>query len=272
MEKRWIYTINSVIERREIVINVKKYMKVGILIMAISMSMAGLTGCKMARDNIGNKIEDNLKAELGEEFNVFRLQGSNFDTEYQAYVSPASNPEIRFSVNADKNGKLKDFQKSSYYSAKVWNDLAQEIIKGFDEYEIEAFCKASAGKVTTKAASLDTTVNDYIEMNPDCQFGVDVILNESDAKNKEILSKIVSVLEKQNEIYPGICIYGKFYFYEEEWYLKTKEFMKSTVHPSSTVLEQNNLKYSLLNGIKDNKVNESVEEMIKNLEENNAAK
>lgn len=87
------------------------------LIMVISMSMAGLTGCKMAKDNIGNKIEDNLKVELGEDFNVFRLQGSNFDTEYQAYVSPVSNPEIRFSVNAEKYGKLKDFQKSSYYSA-----------------------------------------------------------------------------------------------------------------------------------------------------------
>ncbi|WOO35548.1 hypothetical protein R2R35_17330 [Anaerocolumna sp. AGMB13020] len=46
-------------------INVKKYMKVGILIMAISMSMVGLTGCKMAKDNISNKIDDNLKTELG---------------------------------------------------------------------------------------------------------------------------------------------------------------------------------------------------------------
>lgn len=254
-------------------VNIKKYMKVGIFIMAITMATAGLTGCKMARDNIANKIEESLKKELGEEFNVFWLQGSNFDTEYEAYVSPVSNPDIRFTVYTDKYGKPDGSYKNSYYTAKVWNDFAQEIIKEFDANGLEAYCKAEAGNPVSEAGnpmsevtSLDTTVKEYIEMNPNCEFGIDVILNESDAKNKEILNKIVKVLEKENEIYPGICIYGMFYFYEEEWYLKTKEFIKSTVHPSSTILEQNNLKYSCRNGIKDNKVNYSVDEMLKDPE------
>jgi hypothetical protein len=243
----------------------KNYMKVGILIMAIGMSMAGLMGCNMARDNIKTKIEDNLKEVYGEEFKVFWLQGSLFGTEYEAYVSPVSNMDIRFNVYTDEYGKPEYFIKSSYYDAKVWNDFAQEIIKAFDDNGIEAFCKASAGNTTTEVPSLDTTVEEYIEMNPNCEFSMQVILNESDATNKETLNKIVKVLEKQNEIYPGICIYGMFYFYEEEGYLESKAFIKRTVHPSSTVLKEN-MKYSCRNGIKDNKVNYLVEEMLKEME------
>lgn len=246
--------------------DIKKYMKVGIFIMAITMATAGLTGCKMARDNIANKIEDNLKNELGEEFKVFGLQGSNFDTEYEAYVSPVSNPDIRFTVYADKDGKPKDFKESSYYSAKVWNDFAQEIIKAFDANGIEAFCKASAGNITTKAASLDTTVKEYIEMNPNCEFSIDVILNESDAMNKETLKKMVKALEKVNETYPGIYLYGAFFFYDGEGYSKAKDYFKSTVSPSYTILQDYDVKYSCYNGLKDNKVNYTVEEMLNNLE------
>ena len=255
---------------------IKKYMKVGILIMAISMSMAGLTGCKMAKDKIENKIEDNLKVEIGEEFKVFWLQGSNFDTEYKAYVSPVSNQEIRFTVFADKDGILDGSYKSSYYTAKVWNDFAQEIIKEFDVNGLEAFCKAEAGPATEEemsivpeVTSLDTTVKEYLELIPNCEFGIYVILNESDAMNKETLNKIVKVLEKENEIYPGISIYAKFYFYDEEGYKKTKDYFKSTVYPSGTILKENNLKYSLNNGIKDGVVNYSVQEMLETLEESN---
>jgi hypothetical protein len=260
------------------VINVKKYMKVGILIMAITMSMTGLTGCKMAKDKIENKIEDKLKAEIGEEFNVFSLQGSNFDTEYEAEVSLVSNPDISFTVYTDKYGKPDGSYKSSYYTAKVWNDFAQEIIKAFDENEIEVSCKVEAGPpvsdekpIIPEVTSLNTTIEEYIEMIPDCTFGIYVILNDSDAMNKETLNKIVKVLEKENEIYPGIRINGMFYFYDEEWYIKTKDLFKNTVHPSSTILGQNNLKYSLRNGIKDNKIIFSVEEMLKTLAESNVA-
>jgi hypothetical protein len=257
------------------VADIKKYMKAGIFIMAIMMAMTGLMGCQMAGDNITNKIEDGLKNELGEEFKVFWLQGSNFDTEYEAYVSPVSNPDIRFTVYTDGNGKLEHFKKTSYYSAKVWNDFAQEIIKAFDTNGIEAFCKAQAGgpisapRTIPKITSLNTTVKEYINTNPTYEFSIDVILNESDAMNKETLNKIVKVLEKENEVYPGICIYGKFYFYDDEGYSKSKAYFERTVTPSDTILRKYGLKNSCLNGIKDNKVNESVEEMLKDLEKNN---
>jgi hypothetical protein len=93
---------------------IKNYMKVGILIIAIGKSMAGLMGCNMARNNIKSKIQDNLKIELGEEFKVFWLQGSLFGTEYEANVSPVSNMDIRFTVYTDEYGKAEDFNKSSY--------------------------------------------------------------------------------------------------------------------------------------------------------------
>lgn len=240
--------------------------------------MAGLTGSKMERGNITNKIEDNLKVELDEEFKVFWLQGSNFDTQYEAYVSPLSNTEIRFTVYADKHGKLKNFKKSSYYTAKVWNDFSQEIVKEFEVNGIEAFCKAEAGppssekrKDISKVTSLHTTVKEYTELIPNCEFGIAVFLNESDAINKETLTKIIKVLEKENEIYPGININAMFYFYEEEEYIKTKDFFESIVSPSSTVLVQNNLMYSLRNGLSHNRVNYSVEEMLKKLKENSVA-
>jgi hypothetical protein len=251
------------------VINVKKYMKVGILIMAITLSMTALTGCKMAKDKIENKIEDNLKTEIGEEFKVFWLQGSNFDTEYEAEVSLASNPDISFTVYTDKYGNPDGSYKSSYYTAKVWNDFAQEIIKAFDANGVEAICKASAGNITTEVTSLDMTVKEYIEANPNFHFSIDVIMNESDAMKKETLNRIVKVLEHENEVYPGISIYGIFYFFDEEGYSKSKAYYEKTVMLSDTILKDYGLKYSCLNGIKDNKVNESVDEMLKSLEEDN---
>lgn len=260
--------------------SIKKYMKVGFFIMTVTMAMTGLTGCNVAKDNIKSKIEGNLKQDLGEEFKVFWLQGSHFDTEYEAYVSPVSNPEIRFNVYTDKHGKSKysDLDKNNYYTAKVWNDFDQAIIKEFNANGIEAFCKAEAGPPLAETetpipevTSLDTTVKEYIELIPNCEFVMPVIINESEAMNKDTLNKIVKVLEKANEIYPGISIYAMFYFYDEEWYTKTKDFFINTVHPSSTVLEQNNLKYSFRNGIKDNKVLYTVDEILKTLEESNIA-
>lgn len=244
-------------------------MKVGILIMAITMSMVGLTGCKMAKDNIENKIEDNLKVEIGEEFKVFWLQGSNFDTKYEAEVSLVSNPDISFTVYTDKYGKPDGSYKGTYYTAKVWNDFAQEIIKAFEANGIEAICKASAGKTTAEVSSLDMTVKEYIEKNPNFHFSIDVILNESDAMKEETLKKIVKVLEHENEIYPGISIYGIFYFFDEEGYSKTKTYYEKTVMLSDTILIDYGLKYSCLNGIKDNKVNETVDEMLISLKEDN---
>lgn len=51
------------------------------------------------------------------------------------------------------------------------------------------------------------TLEKNIEMNPNYDFVIQVILNESDATNKETFNMIVKSLEKAKGIYPDIIIY-----------------------------------------------------------------